>query len=813
MNDLRISLRLLLRDLKSGELALLFFAVVIAVSAMTTVGFFSHRVEDALESQAGRMLGADLVVDSDHPIGPVFEAEAKKTGLASTDAVKFPSMVSVKSASLLAEIKAVGAGYPLRGALKLSNGSAGIPGRGTVWVDRKLLARLALSPGSRVVIGNAHFTVAAILEGEPEAAFSFMSLGPGLVMNLSDLPSTGLIQAGSRVRYVFYAAGDPRSIASFRDWAKTRVSRGQRIEDVREGSPQIRDMLDHSAVFLRMAALLSVVLSSVAVSLAARRFVERHLDGCAVMRVLGATKPRLLRIHLGQLSFLGLTAGLAGVIVGIGAQALLASMLSGMINAELPPPSVLPALEGFLAGMLLLLGFALPPILSLSDVPALRVIRREMPPSRAGYAAGLAALGVLFLLQARDVKLGLLLFSGFGVMLFFSALCVRFFLSRLKAGGTGWRYGLASLRRRSASSSVQIVAFGLGMMAMLTLTFVRGDLFETWRETLPTDAPNRFVLNIQPSELGAASRFFSENGMKVPEFYPMVRGRLVGIGGRSVSSADYRDMRAKRLIDREFNLSWAARQDNAIVSGAWWGEGGRGKRIFSVSEDIAKTLSIGMGDTLTFEVAGSRLTGKVTNLRKVDWNSFKVNFFVLTPPGVLDDYPASFITSFYVPPAQSDAMNRLARIFPTFLVVDVSAIIARMRKMMDQAAQAVEFVFLFSLMAGAMVLVAAFSSTQDERMREGAVLRTLGASRRQIVSAHVSEYLILGGLSGVFGAIGATGLGYAASKKLLDQAFGFDPWIVLAGIAAGAMLILLMGLLWTRKVLATPPSLALRDIG
>lgn len=813
MNDLKLSARLLFRDLRSGELALLFVALLVAVSAMTTVGFFSERVEKALESQAGRLIGADLVVDSDHPLSPAFASQARKTGLVHSRSVKFPSMVNFRNSSLLVEIKAVENGYPLRGKLRISNGLKGIPAPGTIWVDRKLLVRLHVAAGSVAEIGDARFRVAGIVEEEPEAAFSFMSLGPGLIMNLSDLPSTGLIREGSRVHYVFYLAGNSSGIAAYRNWAKSTLGRGQRIEDAREGSPQLRDMLDHSGVFLKMAALLSVVLAAVAVSLSVRRFVERHLDGCAVMRVLGATRPRLLRLFLYQFSMLGLAAGLLGGLAGFFAQRLLAGLLSGFFSVALPDPSLLPAFEGFMAGMLLLLGFSLPPVFSLAKVPALHVIRREIAAPKGGYALGLAALLLLFLWQAGSMKLGLIVFGGFCFMLLFSALVVRFFLGNLGAGGSGWRYGLASLKRRRTESAIQIVAFGLGLMAVLTLTLVRGDLFETWEESLPVDAPNRFVLNIQHEEMRAVADFFRERKMPVPQFFPMVRARLVGMNGRSVSSKDYQESRAKRLVDREFNLSWRQRQGNEIVAGKWWGKGSAGKPFFSVEEGLAKTLSITMGDELTFEIAGNRLTGKVTNLRRVDWNSFKVNFFVLTPPGVLDAYPTSYITSFYVPPGNDEAMSALSKAFPTLLVVDVSTIIARMRAMMDQAAKAVEFVFYFSLAAGVMVLVAAFSSTQDERMREGAILRTLGASRRQIVTAHFSEFLMLGGFSGLFGAIGATGIGYLVSKKLLDQAFGFDPVVALAGLAAGMLVIPLLGLFWTTKVLANPPSAVLRDTG
>jgi len=807
-------MRLLRRDWRSGELTVLFLALLVAVSSMTTVEFFADRVQGALQSQAEKMLGADLVLISDHPLDDSFASMAKKRGIATTLAVKFPSMVSFGSGSVLAEIKAVDAGYPLRGKLRLSDGSKGIPERGTVWVDRKLLSRLNLQAGSRVEIGEADFAVAAVVEEEPEAAFSFMSLGPGLIMNALDLPSTRLIQAGSRVHYVFYAAGGVSAIASYREWAKSRLGRGQSLEDAREGSPQVKAMLDRSEVFLGMAALLSVVLSAVAIALSARRFVERHLDGCAVMRVMGATSARLLRLHFYEFFMLGVLSGLIGAAIGFIAQNLLAAGLASFIGVDLPLPSLRPLVAGGTTAMLLLLGFALPPVLALAKVPALHVMRREIEPPRAGYALGGAALAILFLWQAGEAKLGLILFGAFGGMLALSAFFTRLLLQNLKIDGMGWKYGLANLKRRSAASVVQIIAFGLGLMAILVLTLVRGDLLEAWQESLPPNAPNRFVLNIQPNQLDAFSGYFDRKGLAKPECFPMVKGRLTGINGKSVSSENYRELRAKRLVDREFNLSWAGRLQpgNDIVSGKWWGKNGRGRPELSVEKGLAETLSIHLGDALTFEVAGRRFSGKVTSLRKVNWNSFRVNFFVLTPPGLLEDYPTSYITSFYLPPANRAAMNDLARDYPNLLVIDVSSILAKMRKMTNQAALALEFVFLYSLAAGGMVLIAAFSSTQDERMREAAILRTLGASRRQVVAANASEFLILGGLSGLFGAMGATGVDYLASRKLLDLSFHFDATVVLAGIALGSLAILLMGLVWTRKALAVPPSVLLRSL-
>ncbi|NNM83253.1 MAG: FtsX-like permease family protein [Burkholderiales bacterium] len=810
MNDLMLSLRLLLREARSGELTVLFLSVLIAVSAMTTVGFFAERVKSGIEGQAQKLLGADIAVSSDHPLDAKFPEKAQSAGLRVTEAMHFPSMASFGDRSLLTAIRAIENGYPLRGEMKLSNGKMGIPERGTVWGDAKLFARLGVHVGDRISIGDADFTLSAQILDEPGAAFSFMSLGPGIVMNREDLARTGLISTGSRVRYLLYAAGEEGKIAAFRTWAKKNLGRGQGIEDAREGSPELRQMLDRSEVFLRMASLLCVVLAGVAITLAARRFVSRHLDSCAIMRVMGTTRPRLFRIFLLQFSFLGLFTSAFGILSGYFAQDLLAQGLSGVMNVHLPAPSPLPALEGGAAGMLLFLGFALPPIYSLAGVPPMHVIRRESGTKPAGFLPGLALLFALFLWQARDWKLGLIVFGGSSAMLAASGFAAILFIGRIRGGGAGWRYGIASLRRRSATSAVQILAFGLGLMAILVLTLVRGDLFRIWHESLPENAPNRFVLNIQPQALQPVKEFMASNGIGHPEFFPMVKGRLVGINDRQVSSDDYREMRAKHLVDREFNLSWASSPENELAAGRWWKEGE--KDAFSVEEGIAKTLSIRMGDRLTFEVAGETVSGRVVNLRKVNWNSFRVNFFVIAPPSMLDSYPASYITSFHLPAQNQESISLLAKRFPTLLVVDVSTLIAKMQKMMNQVASSMQFVFLYSLLAGALVLFAAFASTQDERMREAAIMRALGADTRQILAAHASEFLILGIFSGAFAALGASAIGYFASTRLLDLPYHFDPQIFLIGISAGAIGVVLTGLHWTRKVLKSSPLAVLREV-
>lgn len=823
------------RDWRAGELRVLVFALVVAVGGMTTVGFFADRVQVALSRQGNQLLGADLIIFSDHPLAPHYAEEAKRRNLSISSAVKFPSMTAKGEESLLTEIKAVAEDYPLRGELRISedfgNGAPPaervthianrIPSPGTVWVDEKLMIGLSLKRGDRIEVGASRFAVDALITQEPDYSIGFLNLRPRVLINEVDLPATGLIQQGSRIGYRLLVSGDSGNVEEFRKWAEQRLMLGEKIEGIRDARPEIRSALERAEKFLSLTALASVVLAAAAAALAVRRFTQRHLDGCAVMRCLGASQGAMLRLYLYHFLILGFVASSLGCLLGFVAQQVLTHWLSGLVEAELPWPTVWPGVHGVLTGMVLLLGFALPPLLSLRSVSALRVMRRDIglpPQGLAGYGLGLGVLALLFLWKAGDMRLGASVIGGFIVAIAVFGV-LGFLLMRMLAhirnqAGGAWRYGLASIRRRAAASVLQAVALGLGLMALLALTLIRDDLLRNWRTSLPPDAPNHFLVNIQEDQLEPLAVFFKEHGIQPPRVFPMVRGRLTEINGKTIASEDYADIRAKRLVEREFNLSWASemQSDNQIVKGRWWKPEDRGEEEISLEEDIAKTIGIHVGDTLTYDIAGSVFSAKVTSLRKVNWDSFRVNFFVVTPPGVLEQYPASYVTSFYLPSMHVELTNQLVKEFPNLLVLDVAAILTQVQKMIEQVTKAVEFVFLFTLLAGLAVLYAAIVSTQDERIQEAAIFRTLGARRKQLARAWAAEFAILGGLAGFFAAAGASALGYVVAEYALNLTYTFNSWIWLIGIGAGAAGVTLAGLLGTRAALSTPPLMTLRRI-
>ncbi|WMJ07339.1 ABC transporter permease [Nitrosomonas sp. sh817] len=836
MYSIKLPFQMMRRDWRAGELNVLLLALIIAVSGMVTVGFFAERVELALARESNQLLGADLLLISSKPIPGHFAEEAGRLGLKISSLTKFPSMISNGEGNLLTQIKAVTDGYPLRGRVYLSSqpssaaasqpqlqAADGIPPRGAIWIDEKVMAQLALRGGDVVEVGATQLIVTELIVREPDHSVGFINMGARAMINAGDLEATGLIQEGSRVSYQLLLAGEIDSVKQFRDWAKKRLTNYQRLEGIRDARPEIKAALQRAEKFLNLTALASVVLAGAAIALAVRRFTQRHLDGCAVMRSLGASQNQLLFLYLVYFISFGVIASAIGCFIGFAGQQALALWLTGIVETDLPWPGVMPVLQGLLLGLVLLLGFALPPVLNLRSVPALRVLRRDAGLSNfhsiAGYLLGLASLSLLFIWKAQDLKLGLYVVTGFAAAIVIFG-CLGWLLIgilasiRHQAGGA-WRYGLASIRRRSISSILQAVALGLGLMALLILTLIQDDLVKDWHASLPPEAPNHFLVNIQADQLQPLEEFFQHHAMEQPAMAPMVRGRLAQINGKKVSAKNYADdLHAERHIRREFNLSWANELalDNQIVQGVWWQDGSNEPEL-SIEEGIATTLRVKLGDTLTFDIAGSHFTAKITSIRKVDWDTFRVNFFVLVPAGQLENYPVSYITSFYVPPTDLAVIHDLVKAFPNILVVDVALVIRQVQQMIQQVSQAIEFVFLFTVLAGFAVLYAAIAATQDERIQEAAIFRALGAKREQLSRAWAAEFAILGGLAGLFASAGATAMGFAIGKHVLHLEYTFNPWIWVVGISTGIIGVLIAGLLGTRSALSTPPLLTLRKLG
>jgi putative ABC transport system permease protein len=835
MNVLRLAARLLLRDARAGELRVLATALVLAVAAVGTVGFFADRVKGALVTQANLLLGADLLISGDRPLPDAFEAAARARGLRTTPVVRFNSMVQSAAAptagAVLADVKAVGDGYPLRGAVQLVDAASAdgrpanrVPARGEAWIDRRLADRLALGIGAQVVVGEATLRVGALVQQDPEVAGLALAAGPKLLLNAADLPATNLLQPGNRATYrLMVAAPGESALEAFRGWLAPELKPGQRMEGVRDLRPEVRQTLERSERYLGLTALVAVLLAAVAVALASSRYLRRHLDAAAMMRCLGAPVRRMLGLFVLQFTLLGVVASVVGVAIALAGQALLAHLVTALFSGPLPLPTPWPAWGAFVTGMALLFGFALPPLVALANVPPLRVLRRDLPRPRVSgvlaYAAGTLTVGALIAWQAREAQAGAIMLGGVVGLVAASAAVAWLLLAalrRLPQGGVTWRFGLANLRRHALASSLQIGALALGLMALLLLTVVRGDLMRNWRANLPPDAPNQFLVNVLPDQVDAARADLAASIHVETVFKPMVRGRLVALNGAAFDTSQFGDTRARRLAEREFNLSWTdvLPQGNRVVKGAFWPPAARGSDAgLSLEEGIAQTLGVKVGDVLTFDIAGSRVSAPVTSLRKVDWDSFRVNFFALLAPGALDNMPATYIAAFRAPPGNTAWLSSLVQRFPNILAIDVGEVLHQVQTIVEQVARAVEFVFLFTVAGGLLVLQAAIASTQDERRRDAAVLRTLGASRRQLRAAQIAEFLLLGALAGLIAAAGASVTGWALAERVFSVRYQGDPMIWLYGIVGGALAVTLAGWLGTRATVRQPPLAVLQQLG
>jgi putative ABC transport system permease protein len=844
MNMLMQSLRMTARDWRAGELRFLLVALVVAVSALTAVGFFVDRMRAGLNRDAHQLIGADLLINADQPLPQDWRDEAGRRGLLLADTITFPSMAQAgqgdASQAVLASVKAVSPAYPLRGQLKtttspidaseaLGDATRETPAPGTVWVDVNLLPALQVKVGSTIQLGDKSFRIARLIATEPDRGASFANFAPRAMLALSDLKATGLVDNYARVTYRMQVAArspnDQASVAGYERWVRERIAldnvKGVRIETLENGRPEMRSTIDRAERFLALVGLLSAMLAAVAVAMAARRFMQRHLDAVAMLRCLGMTQNEVGVLFLIEFTLVGLAGSVLGVLVGFGAHYVLLALIQPLIQADLPPVSVLPALQGIATGMLLLVGFALPPILQLRNVPHNRVIRREQAPPRpmalATYGLGTAVFVGLLLWQAGDLKLALLTAGGFlgGLAVFALAGWLALLgLRRLRgvSGNQGWRFAITSLQRRPGATVVQIVSLSLGLMALLVLTVVRGDLMSAWRLATPADAPNRFIINIQPDQKEGVEKSIRAAGVDKLVLYPMIRGRLVAVNGKQITASTYTDERAKALSDREFNLSTVKDlpEANDIVAGQWYRDAA-GSAEASVEQGIAQTLNLKLGDVMRFDMGGLQVDARITSLRKLEWGSMRANFFVIINPAAMVDAPTTYMTAFHLPARGVGLASALTRQFPNLTVIDVSGIIRQVQDVLDQVVTAVEFLFLFTLASGVLVLYAALMGSTAERTREAGLLRALGATRGQLASAQRIEFALVGGLSGLLAASGAAALGWALAEYQFKFPWHFEPQVWAAGLLVGAVCALIGGWLGLRNVLRQPPLQTLRE--
>jgi putative ABC transport system permease protein len=826
MNLFSLSLTALKRDWRSGELRLIAIAVIIAVASLTSVGFFTDRVRQATELQATELLAADLVLLSTRPIDLKIINTAHKHHLMTTRTTSFRSIVVAGNNFQMTEVKAIENGYPIRGKLRISNTLFGKekitteqPNPGNVWVDARLLQLLGISLGEEITLGESRFKVNRVLTYEPDRSGDLFNIAPRLLMHMTDLPATGLVLPGSRVRYRLLVGGETKSVINFRQTIVDLNQENLKIQGIRDARPELKTALQRAEQFLGLAALVSIALAGLAVALSAQRYAVRHFDNCAIMRCLGAEQHIIVKLYLIQLIILSLMSSLLGCAIGYLAQEGLTALMSGLTKGVLPAPSLLPVMSGLFAGVITVLGFAMPQIFRLHAVTPLRVLRRDLTPlppqGLTTYVIAVFALALLAPWQSGKIDLSLYTFTGLlltALVLTLSSKLIIGSINYLRSRvGVAFRYGLANVARRANQSTAQILGIGLGVMIMLLLTLIRTDLLETWHDQLPEGTPNYFLINIQPDEVDSLQSFLQRDTELTTAIYPMVRGRLVAINDKPVSPDTYKDSRAQRLTTREFNLSWAMTMQpgNRLVTGEWW-SGNETDLLLSVEEGIAETLGIKIDDNLTYLVAGREVEGKVINIRWVEWDTFNVNFFVIANPGKLEEFPATYITSFYLPSTNKELLVEMVRAFPSITVFDIDTILSQVRNIMDQVVKAIEFVFGFTLLAGLVVMLAALQTTHDERTYESALMSALGANRNQILASLTAEFLCLGLIAGILSAFAATLLELILAQYIFQMSISINPWIWVIAPVICTIIIVVAGLAGTRHVFSTPPMIALR---
>jgi putative ABC transport system permease protein len=828
MIALALALRTLLREWRSGELGVLVLAITVAVAALTGVGFLVNRIGIAVDNQAGEVLAADLRLESGQSMDDKALVEARRRGLEVARSTGLFSVVFNGDTNQLTSLRAVSEKYPLRGRVMLSDEpfgapqpSNGIPARGEVWPDSRLAAALGAIVGTELNIGSAAFRVSRILITRPDQGATFLELAPSLIMNEGDLASTQLVQPGSRLRRAQLFAGPRDEIASFKTWLEANKKQNEEIEDVEDSAPQIKSAIDRSARFLSIASLMAVLLCAIAVAMAARRYVHRHLDSVALLKTLGATRAFTLTVSMVQLMLVGLLAAILGSLVGFGAQAWLVKALSGLLRGDLPPPGLAPLGIGFLTAIAVLGGFALPPLLQLSRTPALRVLRRDVGPPQplVVLAFGPAVIAIAFLIYwvLRDQRTAIAFVAGLAAFIVVVALAGWLLVkltTRFRGGvGVSWRYGLANLGRRRTESVVQLTAFALGIMMLLLLAVVRNDLLNDWRRSLPADTPNFFFINIPPDEHQAFTAFLEQRGAKHARARPMVRARMTQINGNPVDDIKFATRRGREFANRDQNITWAQTlgNDNVITAGRWFTPEDFGKPLVSVSTEYMEEMNLKLGDELQFDIAGETRAARISSVRDVKWDSFQPNFFLMFAPGLLEDSQGTWMTAVHLSTTNPKTISDLVRRFPSVSVFNVDDLLRQVRAVIDKAVAAVQSVFLFTLMAGLVVLVAAVQASREERRYESAMLRTLGAQRSTVLKGLLAEFAALGVLSGALAAAGASIAGVYIATRVLQIPYTVDPWVWIYGVVGGGLLVCFAGWLATRSVVNQPPVLTLRS--
>lgn len=825
---IKLAFSLLLREWRAGELRILFSALCVAVTCLASIGFFTDRIERALQEQAAELLGSDLAITSPDPIPSHWPALARHHGLQTAETLTFPSVIAANAQVQLASVKAVSAPYPLLGELEIKTSDTEPtqkithpPQPGTLWVEERLLNALALNVGDVINLGHAQFIIAAILVYEPDRGMNWLNLSPRVLINAVDIPQTGILQPGSRIEYRLLVTGPSAALEAFTHQLIPQLAPNQRIYRANEDENTFNHIVKRITYYLKIATLLNVALAGIAIASATQRYARRHFVTSGLLRCLGAQQNTVLGLFLLQIGGLALISCLIGSGLGYSLQYPLEHLLQQLTRLPLPSTRWQPMLAAIAAGFLVLFSFALPPLLRIKTVPPLHVLRQDALPAPLSawlvYGLGIIGFSVLLLNYTRDLRLtGLLLAAGLVTYSLLSAAAyglIRLTSLLRQRVGRAARYGLANLARHADASRLQILAFGFTFMAMWLLILVRTDLLVNWQEQLPPQTPNYFLFNITPDEVAAIQTQFQQHPIVTTHFYPMIRGRLFQLNGRPIHEVIDKKVHNHPSLNRELNLTWSHElpEGNAVTAGKWFASQAMPYTELSISEQLAEQLGIQLGDELGFQIAGQTITATVTSKRLINWQNFRPNFFIIFPPKILDDLPTTYITSFYLEPSQKSILNTLIQAFPNLTLIDVNQLLSQARTLITKASYAIEYLLVFTLLVGILILFATLYNNLDQRCYEGAILRALGISRYQLQTSLAAEFITLGALAGFLGSTSAACINYYLSHHLFNQSPAFNVWLWLSAPILGAALVGSIGWFATRPILQHSPIRILQE--
>ena len=812
---LKHALLLLKHELKRGELTIILLAIVLAVSAVFSLSGFSSHIKRALINESTTFIAADRVLESSRPIAPDILTEAERNAVVHAQQLEMSSIVFAGNNMALADLSAVSAAYPLRGELLVSDSAdladakpVNAPARGEAWIGVNGLKQLEISVGDEIEVGVSTFKVAGVISQIPNASFSVFTSGPQVFINIDDIAQTELVQPGSRLSYSYLFAGEPSAIESFEDWLKPQVNETQRWIDIESGQSPLAGALNRAQKYLSLTSMLGIVLAAVAVAVASRRYSQRHQPSVAIFKAMGASKAYITKLYCLHWSLLSIVSISIGLLVGYGILQVGLSAMAEQVELDENYFAWYPFIVAIITGLICALAFAIEPLKSLVATKPLSILRGYQDENRKAwlnYSPAFVALFALLFVFSRDLMLSVALLAGglivVGILLLLSRVLINAGRRAGSQAGKSWHLAMANLQRRAKENSVQLISFTIAIKLLLLIVVMKNALIDEWQQQLPDNAANRFLVNISGQQIDRVNEFLSDNNIVSSGLYPVVRGRLTAINDERVArrvskEEDEEADNGRRGVGRELNLTWRASlpNENEVIDGSWWSEQDQKPQV-SIEQGVAERLDIGVGDTLTFQLGSEEFSVPVTSVREVNWQALQPNFFMIFSPQVLADFPATYITSLYVEPSKKELLQDFLSQYPTISMIDVDALINQLRSVIDKVSIAVEFILVLVVLAGSLVLVAQVQASMEERERELAILRTLGAKGSLLRNSVLFEFVALGALAGFMASAAMEIAVYVIQSRVFDMTVSLHLPYWLLGIVAGASFVGFIGLL------------------